>query len=48
MLKKDGVALGTMCGLYARQYSPGQASYVPGWNGGHFYGVESSWSYVAA
>lgn len=33
ILKKNGKALGTYCGLYSQQYGGGEASYVPGWQG---------------
>ena len=48
MLKQDGRALGTYCSLHAKQHEPAEASYNPGWTGGHYYGVESSWSFCSA
>ena len=44
-LKEDGQPLGTYCTLFSKQYSTSEASYVPGWLSGHYYGVGSSWSY---
>ncbi|KAI1847486.1 hypothetical protein JX265_013944 [Neoarthrinium moseri] len=48
MLTEDGVAKGTYCKLFAQQYDASFGTQVPGWNNGHFYGVESSWSYCSA
>jgi hypothetical protein len=45
MLKKNGKAMGTYCGLYSQQWSPSQASYTPGWQGADFWSIESSWSF---
>ena len=47
MLKQDGAALGTYCSLYASQYQPSAATYRPGWNGGKYYEVESSWTFCS-
>lgn len=48
MLTQDGVAQGTYCKLFAQQYAPSLAGTFPGWNGGHYLGVESSWSYCSS
>lgn len=48
MLKKDGRAAGTYCSLYAKQYNPSDASYIPGWNAGSYWGVETSWSFCSS
>jgi hypothetical protein len=45
MLKKDNKPLGTYCSLFAQQYDSSEATYVPGWQGKNFYGVETSYSY---
>lgn len=45
MLKKNGHALGTYCGLYAQQYGSGDATYTPGWQGSDYWSIESSWSF---
>lgn len=47
MLKQDGAAMGTMCVLFDTQYPTSQATYTPGWANGHYYSVESSWSYCS-
>ena len=47
-LKQDQKPLGTYCMLYSSQYSTSQASYVPGWLSGHYYGVGPSWSYSSS
>jgi len=48
MLKRDGAATGTMCVLFAASYAPSQAAYMPGWYNGHYYSIESSWSYSSS
>jgi len=48
MLKKDDAPLGTMCSLFAQQYNPSAATYIPGWIGGHYYDVETSWSFCSS
>lgn len=45
MLKKNGKPLGTYCGLYAQSYGAGEATYIPGWQGSDYWGIESSWSF---
>lgn len=48
MLKQDGAGMGTYCTLFAKQYAPSAANYQPGWSAGHYYNIESSWSYCSA
>lgn len=48
MLTQDGVPQGTYCKLFAQQYDPSYGTTIPGWNGGHYFGAESSWSYCSS
>ena len=48
MLKKNGKALGTYCGLYAQQYVVCEATYSPGRQGSDYWSIESSWSFSIA
>lgn len=48
MLTQDGVASGTYCKLFAEQYKPSVATSIPGWSGGSYFGVESSWSFCSS
>jgi hypothetical protein len=43
MVKQDGVAQGTYCSLYLNKHEQEDCDYQPGWQGGHFWGTESSW-----
>ena len=42
LVKKDGVAQGTMCALYTQLFPAIFGNYQPGWQGQHFWGIESS------
>lgn len=42
MIKKNGVAQGTVCALYTQAFDHSFGTYQPGWQGQHFWGVESS------
>lgn len=48
MLTKDGVAQGTYCKLFAQQYDVSVGTSIPGWNSGHYYGAETSWSFCSS
>ncbi|KAI0129019.1 hypothetical protein BJ170DRAFT_357128 [Xylariales sp. AK1849] len=48
MLTENGKASGTYCKLFAQQYKPSAATSVPGWSGGSYWGVESSWSFCSS
>jgi hypothetical protein len=45
MVKKNGVTLGTYCGLFAEEFSMEEAVYFPGWVNGEYWSIESSWSF---
>lgn len=45
MLKKNGHAMGTYCGLYSQSWSSSQATYTPGWVGSDWWSIESSWGF---
>jgi len=48
MLTENGKASGTYCKLFAEQYKPSVATSIPGWSGGSYWGVESSWSFCSS
>ncbi|RDW66030.1 hypothetical protein BP6252_09665 [Coleophoma cylindrospora] len=48
MLKQDGKPKGTYCSLFAQQYDHSVATYHPGWLGGSYYDVETSWSFCSS
>lgn len=45
MLKKNKAPMGTFCSLYAQSYSSSLATYIPGWQSGSFWDIETSWSW---
>lgn len=45
MIKQNGVAKGTYCKLFTKEYESNAATYLPGDQAGTHWGVESSWSF---
>ncbi|KAI9664642.1 MAG: hypothetical protein M1821_006088 [Bathelium mastoideum] len=45
MMKKNGIAQGTFCSLYSSLLDKSLGSYLGGWVGSDFFGIETSWMY---